>query len=84
MAEKFKATSFKEIKLEDMVNYILENHPEDKAWFKEVAYQDKNGKDLGKYNHLNAVRQFCGKYAKDLIPVAKEKGATPTDLLKDW
>ena len=84
MAEKFKAESFKKILFDDMYDYINENHPEDKAWFKEIAFQDKEGNKVGKYNHLNAKMQFCKKYAPELIPVAKEKKVPVTKKLENW
>ena len=84
MAAKFTAESFKKITFEEMADFIEENHPNDKAWFKKVAYQDKDGKTLDKYNHLNAKLQFCKKYAPELIPEAKAKQKPVTDRLADW
>ena len=84
MATRFKADSFKKITLDEMCDFIEKNFPEDKAWFKQVAYEDKNGKPLAKYNHLNAVRKFCEKYAPDLLPVAKDPKTPATNRLKDW
>lgn len=84
MAAKFTADSFKKILFDDMYNFIDANHPEDKAWFKQVAFQDKNGNKVDKYNHLNAKMQFCKKYAPELIPVAKEKKVPVTKKLENW
>ena len=84
MAVKFEGTDYKKITLDEMLDFIEANCPNDKAWFKEVAYQDKDGNSVEKYNHLNAVRQFCKKYASDLLPVAKEKKPAPTERLKNW
>lgn len=70
---------FKKITLDDMMNYIDEHAPNDKAWFKSIAI----GSD-GKYHHLETVRAFCNKYMPEIIPVAKPKGETPTDRLKKW
>lgn len=36
-------TNYKEITLEDMINFIEENHPEDAEWFYGIAYQLKDG-----------------------------------------
>ena len=64
--ELFK--SINKITFEQMANFITEEHPEDLAWFKEVAYQKADGtpsvnkKGQPKYNHLNATRKFCEKY----------------------
>ncbi len=84
MAVKFEAEDFKKITLDEMLDFIEANHPKDKAWFKAVAFQDKDGNPTEKYNHLHAVRKFCEKYAPDLIPVAKEKKVPPTIRLKNW
>ena len=84
MAVKFEGTDIKKIKLDEMMDFIEEKDPDSKEWFKTVAFQDKNGNAVAKYNHLNAVRQFCKKYAPELIPVAKEKKPAPTDRLKSW
>lgn len=72
---------FKQIKLQDMVDYIEanDNKPATKKWFKSVAY-DENGK----YQHLIAVRAFCERYCPEIIPVAKEKKVKASDILKDW
>ena len=45
---------------------------------------DKDGNAVKKYNHLNAVRKFCEKYAPELIPVAKEKKIPATKRLENW
>lgn len=84
MSAKFKADSFKKITLDDMCDFIEKNYPEEKAWFKEVAYKDKEGKPVAKYNHLNAVREFCKKFAPELLPVAKEKKTPATKRLENW
>lgn len=85
MAAKFTTeNSFKKISLDEMMDFIEANHPNDKAWFKEVAFQDKDGNKSEKYNHLNAVRQFCKKYAPELIPVAQKKAVPPTERFNNW
>ena len=38
------ALTFKKIKLEDMVKYIEENAPQDKEWFKTVAFEMRKKK----------------------------------------
>ena len=81
---KFKADNFKSITLDMMCDYIEENAPEDKEWFKKVCYQTKDGKKTEKYNHLNATREFCKKYAPELIPVAKEKKEPVSKRLENW
>ena len=84
MAVKFEAESYKKITLEMMMDYIEKNYPEDKKWFKKVAFQNKNGEVVNKYNHLNCVREFCGRYAPELIPVGQPKKVPPTTRLNEW
>ena len=84
MAVQFTAESFKKITLADMADFIEKNYPQDKEWFKTIAYQSKDGKPQVKYNHLNAVREFCGRYAPDLLPKAKEKKEPATKRILNW
>ena len=84
MAVKFEAEDYKKITLDEMLDFIEENYPKHKKWFKEVSFQDKDGNTVEKYNHLNAVRKFCEKYAPELLPVAKEKKVPPTKRLENW
>ena len=82
MADEFTAVKeYKKIKREDMMKFIAEKHPEDKEWFKKVAFQNKKGEDLERYNHLNAVKCFCERYAKSLLPKKKAKGK---DIFENW
>ena len=87
MAKKFTAESYRKITLDEMVEFIEENYPEDKAWFKSIAFVDvknKNGKKDKRYVHLNAVREFCNRYAPELIPQAKPKKMTAKEKLMNW
>lgn len=84
MAVKFTAESFNKISFDDMADFIESNYPEDKAWFKKVAFENKEGEKVAKYNHLNAKRQFCKKYAPDLLPVAKAKKVPVSKRLENW
>ena len=70
--------NFRKITLDDMVQYIEQNAPKDKAWFKTVAFVN------GKYNHLRAKKEFCTKYMPEIIPVRKEKAPNKSDVLKEW
>lgn len=70
---------FRKIKLDYMTAYIEANAPQDKAWFKSIAFDAS-----GKYQHLTAVREFCKRYMPQVIPVAKPKKPKASDLLKDW
>lgn len=79
----FEGTNYKKITLSEMMKYIEENAPEDKKWFKGVAYQNKKGEKLDSYNHLNAVREFCKKYAEHLLP-EKRTRTKADDAFKDW
>ena len=83
MAAKFKTADFKKITFDEMVDFIEANYPDDKAWFKQVCYQNKKGEAVEKYNHLNAKMKFCEKYAPNLIPKAKEKKLV-TSRIADW
>ena len=83
MAVEFKAESFKKITLDNMCDFIEKNYPEDKAWFKKVAFEDKNGNAVEKYNHLNAVRKFCERYAPTLLP-KKDPKEPATKRLEQW
>ena len=71
--------SYKKITLNDMMKYIQENAPADKDWFKKVALDEE-----GNYQHLIAVREFCGRYMPELLPVAKPKPISGKQKLKDW
>ena len=75
------------ITLEDMVDYISTEAPEDKSWFKKSAFvtrETKEGKKVPVYNHLKAKRAFCQKYMPDIIPVAKPKTPKKSDILANW
>ena len=84
--------NYKKITLEDMKNYIEENAPQDKDWFKTVAITEtevknkKTGKTSYKqtYNHFKAREEFCKRYMPEIIPVAKEKEPTKADILANW
>lgn len=77
--------AYKEITKEDMVNYILEYAPEDKAWFKQVVI-DNNKEDKNKNKRLNFLaikRIFCERYNPSIIPKSKNKESI-LDMVKDW
>lgn len=84
MAVKFDGSEYKKITLDEMMEFIEENYPKDKGWFKKVAFQDKDGNTTEKYNHLNAVRKFCEKYAPNLIPKAKAKKPSAIEKFEKW
>lgn len=76
--------------LEDMVNYIKKNAPQDKDWFLKQAFVTRDIKKKGVvigqkevYNHLSARKAFCEKYMPEIIPVKKVK-TKATDILKNW
>lgn len=73
-----EAIEYKTITTEFMANYIANNHPEDKKWFKEIAFDDN-----GKYQHLIAKKAFCEKYMPDLIPTKKDKKKA-SDIFEEW
>lgn len=73
---------FKKITLEDMMKYIEDNAPADKAEFKNNAFTERKGKLV--YNHMKAVRYFANKYMPEIIPVKKPAKEKASDKLKDW
>lgn len=77
----FNAVSTKKaITLELMKEFIVDNCPEDREWFMEVAFQDKEGNKTNSYNHFNAVGEFCKRYATHLL----EKKKAKKDPFADW
>lgn len=76
---------YKLITKEDMVQYILEYAPKDKAWFKQVIKDnikaDKNGKE--RINFISIKRAFCERYNPSLLPTSKKKESI-LDMVKDW
>lgn len=75
----------KKITLEFMMKYIEEKVPNDKEWFKKIAYQTKDGITQKSYQHLNAVNQFCDRYEEfaylnEKLPTEPNK----SDKLKNW
>lgn len=81
------ANGFKKISIDEMKAFIEENYPDDKAWFKSIAFETitkEDGKTIQRYNHLKAKKAFCERYNPDLIPVAKPKKPTAKDLFQDW
>lgn len=86
MAEKkFEFESMRKIKLEDMMSYIEAKAPTDKAWFKTVAFQNKDGVTQKSYQHLNAVKQFCLRYEefRSLVPKSA-KEPNKSEKLMNW
>ena len=77
--------AYKLITKEDMIQYILEFAPEDKAWFRQVVEDnvkaDKNGKE--RINFISIKREFCKRYNPSLIPTSKKKESI-LDMVKDW
>lgn len=75
----------KKITLEFMMKYIEEKAPNDKAWFKKVAYQNKDGETQESYQHLNAVNQFCDRYEEfAYLNDKKEKEPNKSLKLENW
>ena len=73
-----KDIPFKQIKLDDMIEYLETKSAEEKRAFKNKAFES------GKYNHLKAVRYFCAEYFPDKLPVAKPKAAPVSDKIANW
>lgn len=75
--------TYKDITLEDMMNYIDEKAPDFKADFKKVALlKNKNGEV--RYNSASAKHAFCEKFMPDLLPKKKAPKKTKTDILNEW
>ena len=72
----------KKITFDVMYDFIEKNHPEDKAWFKKVAFEDKDENKVEKYQHLTTVRKFLDRYFD--LPPAKAKEPKKSDKLKNW
>ena len=88
----FTKEGYKKVKFDEMVDFISTEHPGDKAWFKKIAFEKKNGepyldkKGNPKYNHLNAKYQFYSKYFPSELPAPAEKkeSVNVIEKLKDW
>lgn len=86
-----KGYNYKTLTFEEMKEYIEKNAPQDKAWFKGVAFgnrviKDNDGnakKTINVYSHLKAKKAFCERYMPEIVPVAKEKTSV-TKILEDW
>lgn len=86
MIGKENTMDYKRMKLEDMMKYIEENVPQDKSWFKAIAFEDikhKDGTVEKTYSHLKARKAFCERYMPEIIPVAKKKEKA-SDKLLNW
>lgn len=90
MAQKKKLSiegkTFRKITLEDMKEYIETkgNADDKKSFIAEAFVANKSGEK--QYNHLKAVKWFCGHFEEfnSLIPVAKPKKPTAKETLSDW
>ena len=83
-----KDFDYKTMTLEQMAEYIEEKEPQDKGWFKSIAYIDKETKEGTKkvYSHLRARKEFCKRYIPEILPVAKEpkKETRAKEILENW
>lgn len=74
--------NFKEITLEDMMNYIDEYAPDFKEEFKEAALINlKDG--TKRYNAAKAKKAFCIKFMPELLPKTS-KPISKTEMLLNW
>ena len=71
LTEKRNAITF-----DYMVNYISQNAPKDKKWFKEVAFDEEK-----KYKHFAARKAFINKYMPELAGQSKD---SKWERVKDW
>lgn len=83
-----KDFDYKTMTLDQMAEYIEEKAPQDKGWFKSVAFIDSETKEgtKKKYVHFTARQEFCKRYMPELIPVAKEpkKETRAKEILENW
>ena len=82
-----KKYEFKTLKIEDMIQYLKENAPDEIAWFLTEAYHErttKKGKKITVYNHLKAKRAFCEKFMPDIVPPKREPKERATKILEEW
>lgn len=89
MAKKiFEAKEgFKKITLDEMMEFIEANYPDDEEWFESIAFDTitkEDGTQDTKYNHLKAKKAFCEKYNPDLVPVAAEPKESAKDKFAKW
>lgn len=82
MSKEKKVLSYKELSLEDMIEYIEDNYSgkqleEMKKKFKSVAIEN------GKYSHFKAKSFFCTEVFPELKPVV-EKKENKSKMLENW
>ncbi len=75
--------TYKNITLEDMMNYIDEKAPDFKSDFKKLALLENKNGDI-RYNSAKAKHAFCEKFMPDLLPKKKAPKKTKTDILNEW
>jgi len=73
MSEKTKQRNA--ITFEYMIEYIQKNAPQDKSWFKEIAFDNK------KYNHFTARKAFIDRYMPELKTETKQ---SKWDMVENW
>lgn len=75
----------KKITLEFMMSYIEEKAPQDKEWFKDVAFKNKYGEQQTTYQHLNAVNEFCNHFKEfKYLNEKKPKEPNKSEKLMNW
>lgn len=71
-----KKNDVKQLTAKQMKEYITKNAPEDKEWFKSVAFDED-----GNYKHFEAKAAFIDRYFPEFKAQPKEKAG---DIFKDW
>lgn len=83
-----KDFDYRTVTLDQMAEYIEQKAPQDKEWFKNVAFIDKETKEGTKkqYLHFTARKEFFERYMPELIPVAKKpkKETRAKEILENW
>lgn len=83
-----KTLNYDKMSVKDMKEYIENNCPNEKEWFKKVAFTEKLNKkgemEQVYIGHFKLRKIFCTKFMPEIIPVAKVKKEKMSDLIKYW
>ena len=83
-----KTLNYDKMSVEDMKEYIENNCPNEKEWFKKVGFTEKLNKkgEMEKVyiGHFKVRKIFCEKFMPEIIPVAKPKEQKKSDILLNW
>lgn len=80
--EELKELNLRKITLEDMMDYIDTEAPEEKEWFKKLVKEIEEANN--KYNHLAVVRGFCEKFYPEKLIRKTPKRENKSKILENW